>query len=242
MVQVKAVIFGAIGVIAETSDLQRQSFNLAFREQGLDWDWDPATYRRLLAINGGQTRLRAYREEDPHRSHVSDAVIAALHDRKTHHYAALTANGALMPRPGVAALVKACQDAGIRVALCTSTSVENVDAIRAALGDTLDFGTFASITTIDKIARVKPASDAYLHCLSQLGLSAHEVIAIEDTPVSIASARAAGVTVIATPGAMTDDQDFAGAAFVTNDLAAVTLAQLDEILGLGHAKLGKIGA
>ena len=230
MVQLKAVIFGAIGVIAETSDLQRQAFNLAFAEAGLDWNWDAETYRRLLSINGGQTRLRAYRDEDASRSHVTDAVIATLHERKTHHYAALTANGSLTPRKGVAELIKACQDAGIRVALCTSTSVENVDAIKAALGDTLDFGAFASITTIDKIGAVKPAPDAYQHCLSQLGLAAHEVVAIEDTPVSMTSAIAAGIAVIATPGAMTDDQDFSGAAMQVDDLAAVTLKQLDAIL------------
>ena len=230
MVQLKAVIFGAIGVIAETSDLQRQAFNLAFAEAGLDWNWDSETYRRLLSINGGQTRLRTFRDEDANRSDVTDAVIATLHERKTHHYAALTAGGSLKPRRGVAELIKTCQGAGVRVALCTSTSLENVDAIKAALGDALDFGAFASITTIDKIGAVKPAPDAYLHCLSQLGLSAHEVVAIEDTPVSMASAIAAGIAVIATPGAMTSDQDFSGAAMKVDDLAAVTLAQLDAMI------------
>ena len=230
MVQIKAVIFGAIGVIAETSDLQRQAFNQAFREQGLDWDWDAETYRRLLSINGGRARLRAYCDEDVSRSDATEAMIATLHERKTHHYAALTANGTLTPRQGVAELIKACQDAGISVALCTSTSVENVDAIKAALGDALNFGAFASITTIDRIGAVKPAPDAYLHCLSVLGLSANEVIAIEDTPVSIKSAITAGITVIATPGAMTSDLDFSGAAMKVDDLVAVTLAQLNAIL------------
>ncbi len=230
MVHLKAVIFGAIGVIAETSDLQRQAFNLAFAEAGLDWNWNAETYRRLLSINGGQTRLRAFRSEEASRSDVTDAVIATLHERKTHLYAALTAGGSLKPRRGVAELIKACQDADVRFALCTSTSVENVDAIKAALSDALDFGAFASITTIDKIGAVKPAPDAYLHCLSQLGLSAHEVVAIEDTPVSMASAIAAGIAVIATPGAMTSDQDFSGAAMKVDDLAAVTLAQLDAMI------------
>ena len=230
MVQVKAVIFGAIGVIAETSDLQRQAFNLAFAEAGLDWNWDTATYRRLLSINGGQTRLRGYRDENVNGPDVTDAVIATLHERKTHHYAALTAGGSLKPRRGVAELIKACQAAGVRVALCTSTSVENVDAIKAALGDALDFGAFASITTTDKIGAVKPAPDAYSYCLSQLGLTAHEVVAIEDTPVSMASAIAAGIAVIATPGAMTDDQDFSGAALKVDDLVVVTLKQIDTVL------------
>ncbi len=230
MVQIKAVIFGAIGVIAETSDLQRQAFNLAFAEQGLDWNWDGETYRRLLSINGGQARLRAYRDEDVQRSDVTEAVITTLHERKTHYYAALNAKGTLTPRRGVAELIEACREADVRVALCTSTSLENVDAIKVALGDTLDFDAFASVTTIDKIGAVKPAPDAYLHCLSQLGLLAHEVVAIEDTPVSMASAIAAGIAVIATPGAMTDDQDFSGAAMKVDDLAAVTLAQLDAIV------------
>jgi HAD superfamily hydrolase (TIGR01509 family) len=230
MVQLKAVIFGAIGVIAETSDLQRQAFNRAFAEAGLDWNWDAATYRRLLSINGGQARLRAYRDEISKSLDVTEAVIATLHERKTHHYAALTANGSLSPRRGVAELIRACEEAGVRVALCTSTSMENVDVIKNALGDALDFGSFASITTIDKIGAVKPASDAYLYCLSQLGLSAHEVIAIEDTPVSMASAIAAGISVVATPGAMTDDQDFSGAAMKVDDLAEVSVTQLDEML------------
>jgi HAD superfamily hydrolase (TIGR01509 family) len=230
MVQLKAVIFGAIGVIAETSDLQRQAFNRAFAEAGLDWNWDAATYRRLLSINGGQARLRAYRDECAKPSDVTEAVVATLHERKTHHYAALTANGSLSPRSGVAELIKACLNAGVRVALCTSTSLENVNAIKDALGDALDFGSFACITAIDKIGAVKPAPDAYLYCLSQLGLSAHEVVAIEDTPVSMASAIAAGISVVATPGAMTDDQDFSGAAMKVDDLAGVSITQLDEML------------
>jgi beta-phosphoglucomutase-like phosphatase (HAD superfamily) len=62
MSQLKAVIFGAIGTIAETSDIQRQAFNLAFAEAGLDWNWDAQTYHDLLKINGGQNRIRAYRD------------------------------------------------------------------------------------------------------------------------------------------------------------------------------------
>lgn len=226
----KAVIFGAIGVIAETSDLQRQSFNLAFAEQGLDWSWDAETYRRLLKINGGQARLRAYEAERPQPAPLSNAVIAKVHERKTHHYAGLTQNGGLQPRKGVVELIDACRAAGVRVALCTSTSAENVDALRAALRDQLDFGNFASITTIDKISAVKPAADAYLHCLAQLGLAADEVVAIEDTPVCMASALAAGIAVVATPGAMTDDQDFTGAALKVVDLSAVSLAEIQAVL------------
>ena len=43
--------------------------------------------------------------------------------------------------------------------------------------------------------------------------------------------KAAGIAVIATPGAMTDDQDFAGAAMKVDHLDAVTLKELDGVLG-----------
>jgi HAD superfamily hydrolase (TIGR01509 family) len=230
MTRLQAVIFGAIGVIAETSDLQRQAFNAAFAEAGLDWAWDAETYRDLLLINGGQTRLRAFRDADAARAGVSDAVIATIHERKTAHYAQIISGGGLAPRAGVAALMAACKAAGVVTALCTSTSRANVDAIADGLAGQLDFADFSSITTIDKIAAVKPAPDAYLYCLSALGLAADEVIAIEDTPVSMASARAAGISVIATPGAMTSDQDFSDAALVAPDLNGVTLAALQALL------------
>jgi len=40
----KAILFGSIGTLIETSDLQRESFNEAFKEAGLDWYWDQEDY------------------------------------------------------------------------------------------------------------------------------------------------------------------------------------------------------
>ena len=36
----KALLFGSIGTLIETSNIQRESFNQAFKEIGLDWHWD----------------------------------------------------------------------------------------------------------------------------------------------------------------------------------------------------------
>lgn len=45
----RAIIFGSIGTLVETSDLQRRAFNAAFAEAGLAWVWDEAPYRAMLA-------------------------------------------------------------------------------------------------------------------------------------------------------------------------------------------------
>jgi beta-phosphoglucomutase-like phosphatase (HAD superfamily) len=48
----KAVLFGSIGTIIETSEIQRQSFNDAFKEAGLDWYWNETDYKNLLQKSG----------------------------------------------------------------------------------------------------------------------------------------------------------------------------------------------
>lgn len=54
---IKALLFGSIGVLAETSEIQRQAYNQALTEAGLGWQWDAATYRDLLTTVGGKNRL-----------------------------------------------------------------------------------------------------------------------------------------------------------------------------------------
>jgi HAD superfamily hydrolase (TIGR01509 family) len=230
MSQLKAVIFGAIGTIVETSDLQRQAFNDAFTALGLDWNWTPQTYRDLLKVNGGQNRIRAYRDADPSRAGMTDETIAQIHAIKTEYYVAMLESAPLNPRPGVVETIETCLNENIRVALCTSTSIDNVDGIASAVSDVLSFDRFATIVTLDRVERTKPAPDAYLYCLKQLGINANEAIAIEDTPVSMAAAKAAGIATIAIPGEMTSDQDFAAADLVLPDLMGMTVDRLSALL------------
>ena len=55
----KALLFGSIGTIIETSDIQRKSFNNAFKESGLNWYWDEIDYKNLLQKSGGAKRIGA---------------------------------------------------------------------------------------------------------------------------------------------------------------------------------------
>ncbi len=54
---IKAFLFGSIGVLAETSELQRRAYNAAFELNNLEWRWNIGTYCRLLADPGGKKRL-----------------------------------------------------------------------------------------------------------------------------------------------------------------------------------------
>ena len=56
----KAIIFGSIGTVLETSDIQRKSFNKAFKKFGLNWYWSKNEYKKLLKMSGGENRLSNY--------------------------------------------------------------------------------------------------------------------------------------------------------------------------------------
>ena len=56
----KAIIFGSIGTVLETSDIQRKSFNKAFKKFGLNWYWSKNEYKKLLKVSGGENRLSNY--------------------------------------------------------------------------------------------------------------------------------------------------------------------------------------
>ena len=60
----KAILFGSIGTLIETSDLQREAFNQAFKEAGLDWYWDQEDYTKLLKKSGGTKRIEDFAEKN----------------------------------------------------------------------------------------------------------------------------------------------------------------------------------
>lgn len=90
MNELKALLFDVDGTLADTErDGHRVAFNRAFADAGLDWDWSPELYGKLLAVTGGKERIRYYLDrERPDFELPADAAafIAGLHQRKTAHY------------------------------------------------------------------------------------------------------------------------------------------------------------
>jgi HAD superfamily hydrolase (TIGR01509 family) len=228
--QLKAVIFGSIGTIAETDDLQRQAFNAAFKQADLDWKWSAIAYKDLLKTNGGVARIRAFRDADPSRASVDDKKIDKIHAGKEIAFVELLGKTKLAPRPGVLELMDACAAADVKLAWCTSANPKEVKAISQAIGKQLPLKELTATVTMEHVAAPKPAPDAYSRGLENLGLTPSDVVAVEDWPVGVAAAKAAGIVTVATPGDMMAGQDFSSADLVVTSLSSVTVHSLDELL------------
>jgi HAD superfamily hydrolase (TIGR01509 family) len=223
MTQLKALIFDVDGTLADTErDGHRVAFNLAFAEAGLDWDWTEEIYGQLLQVTGGKERMRFFLDNFPATRPQTadlDGYIAELHKAKTRFYTELLGQGRIPLRPGVEQLLEQARQHGIRLAIATTTTPENVTALLENTLGAASLGWFDVIAAGDIVPAKKPAPDIYVWALEQLQLQADDVIAFEDSDNGLRSARDAGIErVIVTVNGYTSEQDFTGATLVLDQL------------------------
>ena len=233
-----ALIFDLDGTLADTEETHRQAFNAAFIELALWWDWSPPLYADLLKVSGGKERLRHYigtlRVPAAERERLL-AIVPALHETKTRIYTELLVRGQRPFRPGVLPLLRAARGAGLKLAIASTTTSANVDALlQANLGGARDVA-FDVVACGDVVPEKKPAPDIYRLALASLRIPAESCIAFEDSLNGLRAAKAAGLATVVTPSRWTAQEDFTGADLVLPSLEGLELPRLERLLGEAHA-------
>ena len=206
MTKYKALLFGSIGTIVETSEIQRKSFNSAFRIAGLKWNWTKEIYKNLLNKSGGEERILRYAKKT--KSNVNSKNIIKL---KTKIFNSYLKKNKLKLRSGVKEIIKYCKKQEIKLALVSSTSKNNINSIFFCLRDSLNKKDFDFIGNSKLVKKLKPSAEIYKLALKKLRLKPKDCIAIEDTQISLNSAVKAKLKCFIFPGNLHTSKKFNGA-------------------------------
>lgn len=226
-----AILFDFDGVIVDSERLHHETMAEAMAGDGPGTPWE--FYREhLMGLDdrGAFAVLlrRAGIEPTP------EAVRARV-ARKAVLFAKHAADGRVPALPGAVDLVRACAAAG-PVGLCSGALRSDIDPVLAALG--ID-KCFAEKVTADDVSASKPDPASYRLCVARLaakfpkrGIAPAACVAIEDTADGIASARGAGIPVVAvTTNLSAGVLRAAGAAAVVDTLKKLTPATLARLAG-----------
>jgi beta-phosphoglucomutase len=209
------LLFDLDGTLATTEHLHRAAFASVLEAHGRVLDAE--TFATQVRGRAGRDALRALFPQSDDRERLD------LSERKEQAFRDLASARGLEPTAGAHALIAWARARGVATALVTNAPRANADLVVDVLGLAGDFDVVVSISDV---TRGKPHPDPYLVGLASLGLDAAHAMAVEDSPVGVASARAAGLDVIAIDSPTCDSTVIRDAAICVADMADARLFAL----------------
>lgn len=206
----KAAIFDMDGLIIDSEPLWRLAERAAFARVGLDLTDDDC--RRTTGLRSDEVIGYWYARHPWTGIHQEEVV----RDLETRVADLISSRGEALP--GVYDTIGRVRDAGLQLALASSSSHELIRVVLAALD--LDDVFEVTCSGADE-ARGKPDPAVYLTTIRRLGIQTSEGVAFEDSVAGVQAAHAAGLVVVAVPAAA----DFSDPGF---DIADLKLESLEE--------------
>lgn len=185
--ELAAVLFDMDGLLVDTEHTWFVAESRVMQGLGHDgWDADD----QAATVGGPMERAARYMATKA----GSELPWQVVGERLIDTMADLLAHGA-DHRPGAQALLDDLVAHGVPVALVSSSPRRLVDAVLASVGG----DHFTTTVAGDEVPRTKPNPDPYLLAAQRLGVAPERCVVLEDSPVGIAAAEAAGCLVVAVP-------------------------------------------
>jgi HAD superfamily hydrolase (TIGR01509 family) len=212
---IKALIFDFDGLIIDSESPEFQIWQEVFAEHGRELELD--FWSDLLGRPHTHLDLYAYYKE-----HINPAAdLDRFRFERRARVVALTEQQPVLP--GVLDYLREAAALGMKVGLASSSSSSHVHGHLSRL-ELLSY--FHTTKCFEDTGAHKPDPTPYLAVLDDLGVSADEAIAFEDSPHGVTSARAAGIFCVAVPNPITCRLPLDHADYHLNSLAEEPLARL----------------
>jgi len=254
---IQAVIFDLDDTLVQTETLKALSYARAavelrphdLKESGVVEAFKDVVGRSREEV--AQTLMERFGLEEPARARMSGSEAGAPWEVfariRLRYYEMMLADDQLLlllQLPHNVALLHSVRQSGYKTALASMSHAEQVRRVLTVLGLT---DAFDVIVTREDVRRGKPDPEIYLLAGRKLRCSPEECLVIEDSPVGVRAALAAGMDVIAVTTPFTREQftaqDFLDRRWVVDDPETLpgVFRQRIDIRADRHRSTGSFG-
>jgi len=214
---IRALIFDFDGLLVDTETPAFESWRQIYTEYGHDLGLE--LWKDTLGTRGGFDAL----------AHLATLAVidrAAISARRLELKRTLSSTQPLLP--GVRSILDAAHDLELPCAVASSSGR---DWVVGWLERHQILGDFVCVRTADDVTLTKPAPDLFLSAATCLGVPPASCLVFEDSPNGLLAARAAGMPVVAVPGAISRQIPLPPADLLITSLDALTLSEIIERVG-----------
>ena len=184
---ISAVIFDMDGVLIDSEPLQLKSFNKVLERYG-----------KHVTMNDFKGSYMGKRDTQICGNMIADYNLPISErdfvKEKRKGYANILNVSIVKPTEGTASCLTLLKKNGLKLAIASSSSLEEIKAVAGKFG-IADY--FSTLVSAHDVTNGKPSPDVYLKAAEKLNIKPEMCAAIEDTPTGIKSAKSAGMVCIA---------------------------------------------
>ncbi|HEX9076404.1 MAG TPA: HAD family phosphatase [Anaerolineae bacterium] len=219
--QTQAVILDLDGLVVDSEPIHHRAFNAYLAQHGIDYQFDEDEYGRIFV--GVPVKANAhYLVERFHLSFGPDQLLA---EREAIYEGMIGDPRNLVPMPGLYTLLDKLELRGIVLGIASGSPRGQVETILHGMGIA---SRFRVVVAGSDVFKTKPAPDVYVRAVEKLGISKSSCMAVEDSASGVASAKSAGLRVVAVPNRYTRRQDLSAADLQVDNLEQVLPLVLDH--------------
>jgi len=229
---VAAIVFDFDGVVLDSEEPDFLAWQEIWLERGQDLPLEE--WAACIGTGQGQHSFDPFAELV--RRSGLDMDEPEVRERKRARAAELTV--ARPPLAGVVAWLEEATEAGLALAVATSSPRDWVETHLARLGLA---GYFSALACFDDCGAKKPDPASYLLACRQLGVAPPAALAVEDSSNGLLAAKAAGLRCVVVPNVMTAHMDFSSADLVLGSLEEAGPLEVIERLSQAPSRSEAVG-
>lgn len=185
---IRGVLFDMDGLVLDTEKLYSRFWRAACEAFGFSMSYEQSLKMRALNKQAGAGMLCSF--------FGPEADYAAIRQKRIELMDACVAREGVQIKPGIPELLAGLKARGIATAITSSSPMERIELYLGSVG-LLD--CFDRICSGYQVAHGKPEPDIFLFGAQQLGLTAGECLALEDSHAGLLSAHRAGCLPVLIP-------------------------------------------